>query len=331
MVDLITGNADKHRLLEVVEAETGKEALAFSPHESPLARTRSLVKIQQGCNDFCSFCIVPYVRGREHSISVKQVVEEVKKRVDIGYKEVMLTGTKIGAYGQDGKNSSPLVSLIKRILAETKLKRLRLSSLQPQELTPELVKLWHDERLCRHLHIPLQSGSETVLRRMRRRYSTADYERSVSLLREAVPNIAITTDVIVGFPGESGEEFEESYSFCKGMGFTSIHVFPYSRRIGTLAAQMPEQIKPEVKKERSQRMLALAQKSAHLFREQFLGQTIPVLWERKTGEGKWSGLSDNYLRVFTESKANLTNCLFGVKIVSEHEPGLWGKLIDEEG
>ena len=291
---------------------------------SPPVRTRSLVKIQDGCNDFCSFCIVPYVRGRERSLPLEQVLMEVKSRVASGYKEVVLTGTKVGSYKQDGG----LANLIKRILAETRVERLRLSSLQPHELIPELLELWQDCRLCRHLHIPLQSGSETVLKRMRRRYSLSDYERAVSLVRAIIPEVAITTDIIIGFPGESEGEFKESYCFCEKMDFANIHVFPYSPRSGTLAAQMP-QVKEVVKKERVERMLELARRGAQRFKARFLGQTMLVLWERKTKEGWWSGLTDNYLRVFTRSNEPLTNRLLPTKLVAEQR--LLGEIIREAG
>jgi threonylcarbamoyladenosine tRNA methylthiotransferase MtaB len=304
----------------------------------PSIRTRSLIKIQDGCDDFCSFCIVPYTRGREHSLPSDKVLEEVRARVAAGYREVTLTGTKIGAYQRDGagnrlcvapnRQTSGLPSLIERILKETEVERLRLSSLQPHDLTPQTVKLWAEKRLCPHLHLPLQSGSDRVLQRMKRQYSTEDYQRAVSLAREAIPDLAITTDILVGFPGESESEFEKSYRFCQRIGFANLHVFPYSPRPGTAAARMPQQVEDRVKKERTQRMLALAKESAHRFREQFLGRTVPVLWERKAERGVWSGLTDNYLRVFVESETPLTNRLLPVRLVGECKQGLFGETVD---
>ena len=326
VANLVLGNESKEHLVEVVEAELGEKGKREDYFKvPPSTRTRTLVKIQDGCDDFCSFCIVPYVRGREQSQLPGQVLREVKSRVAAGYKEVVLTGTKVGSYKQDGG----LPGLIERILRETGVERLRLSSLQPRELPPGLLGLWKDPRLCRHLHIPLQSGSDTVLQRMRRRYSLSDYERAVSLVRAIIPEVAITTDIIVGFPGESEEDFEESYRFCEQMGFANIHVFPYSPRSGTLAARMP-QIKEGVKKERVERMLELAQGSAQRFRARFLGRTMPVLWERKTKEGLWSGLTDNYLRVFTTSNEPLTNCLVPTRLMAEYERGLFGEIVEEE-
>lgn len=330
VVDLILDNGSKEHLVETMEANLGKAGNRkkdLATHRHPVFRTRSMIKIQDGCNDFCSFCIVPQVRGRERSLPIERVVAQVKEKVEAGYKEVVLTGTKIGNYGR-GMPETNLKGLIERVLTETGVERLRLSSLQPQELTPDLVKLWADPRLCPHLHIPLQSGSDAVLQRMRRRYSIVDYEREISLIREMIPDVAIATDIMVGFPGESEREFEESYRFYERIGFARIHVFPYSLRVGTMAAGMPHQIGEDVKRERSQRMLELAQKSAQRFREHWLGQIRPVLWEKEIEPGIWSGLSDNYLRVFTKSKEPLTNRLLRLRLMAAHNQGLWGELVD---
>jgi len=234
----------------------------------------------------------------------------------------VLTGVEIGQYNHNGVS---LKGLLERILAETGIIRLRLSSLQPDEISPELIGLWRDPRLCRHFPLSLQSGSDRVLGRMQRRYSVSDYQQAVSLIRSLVPGAAITTDVMVGFPGETDEEFEESYEFCRQLGFARIHVFPYSPRPGTLAAGMPQMVTARVKKERGQRMLALAQQSAQNFRRQFLGRTMPVLWEKQTG-GIWSGLTDNYIRVFTTSGEDLTNKLLAARLVGINKDGVWGEV-----
>jgi len=265
---------------------------------------------------------VPAVRGREKSLPLDQVVAEVKRRVTDGYKEVVLTGVKIGSYICDGVN---LKGLLEHILAETEVTRLRLSSLQPQEISPELVRLWHDQRLCPHFHLSLQSGSDRVLSRMKRRYSTSDYQEAVALIRALVPEAAITTDIIVGFPGETEEEFEESYNFCRQMGFARIHVFPYSPRQGTQAAGMPQQIGDKIRKQRSQRMLALAKESARNFSRRFLGKTLPVLWEKQS-DGVWSGHTANYIKVYTKNNNDLTNKLLPVKLVEFRDEGVWGEV-----
>ncbi len=322
-VDLVIGNRDKAHLPEILEG-MGKLEEMRGGGDNLEFRTRALVKIQDGCSDFCSYCIVPRVRGRERSVPIHQVVEEVKERVREGYREVILTGTQIGAYGRDiGKT---LVDLLECVLAETEIERLRLTSLQPQDITPSLLRLWSDERLCRHLHIPLQSGCDSVLLRMRRRYSTTDFERAVTVARDRVPDISITTDIIVGFPGESEDEFEESYRFCERMGFAAIHVFPFSPRAGTSAALMLRKVDERVKCQRGERMLKLGREGSQSFRKRFLGRTMKVLWESRVGGGVWSGFTDNYIRVFASSTEVLSNRLVAVRLVGEHSQGLWGRL-----
>jgi len=314
-VSLVVGNDKKPQLLTLLE-ESGYVNRAPPVSEpgamvEPAARrTRAFIKVQDGCNNLCAYCIVPLVRGGERSLPAAQIVAEVRRRIADGYKEVVLTGTEIGAYGYDGVD---LKGLLERILAETNIDRLRLSSLQPQEISAGLLELWRDRRLCPHFHLSLQSGSDGVLRRMRRHYSAGDYQRSVSLIRSFVPDAAITTDVIVGFPGESEAEFEESYRFCKEIDFARIHVFPYSARPGTEAAVMPL-VAEAIKKERSQRMLALAGESVRNFKQRFLGKVRPVLWESECQDGLWSGLTDNYIKVYTRSCADLANKLQPVRV-----------------
>jgi threonylcarbamoyladenosine tRNA methylthiotransferase MtaB len=311
-VDMVLDNSQKMNLVPLLE-ESGylSRASAMAASANADFRTRAFVRVQDGCNNFCSFCIVPLVRGRERSVPVDQVIAEVNKRVTGGDKEVVLTGTEIGAYSDKDMG---LEGLLKRIMEETGITRLRLSSLQPQEITPELLGLWDDERLCRHFHLSLQSGSDAVLERMGRRYSAADYKRAVDLIRKAVPGAAITTDVIVGFPGESEAEFQESYKFAKQTRFSRIHVFPYSPRPGTQAAAMPGKLEDRVKQERSRKMLALGRAGVRNFKRRFLGKTVMVLWEKETC-GVWSGFTDNYIRVFTRSDRDLTNQLMPVKLV----------------
>ncbi len=290
--------------------------------QSPTLRTRALVKIQEGCSQPCSFCIVPRVRGPERSPPQEEVVAEVKARVAEGYKEVILTGTRIGRYGP----GEGLPGLIRRILEESDVQRLRLSSLEPSDLTPDLLRLWEDSRLCPHIHLPLQSGSDSVLERMSRAYSTAGYRQAVSLAREAIPNLALTTDIMVGFPGECEGEFNESYRFCERTGFAGLHIFPYSPRPGTRAARMANTVEDGEKKRRIHLMLDLANISSRRFRERFLGRKMDVLWEGKK-DGIWFGLTDNYLRVFLPSQEQLANKLLPTNLVAHKEGGVWGELI----
>ena len=320
---LIIGNRDKEKMVEIIEdkANGHRARRKRSRPQNPPLRTRTLVKIQEGCSQPCSFCIVPRVRGPERSRPQEEVVAEVKARVAEGYKEVILTGTRIGRYGP----GEGLRGLITHILEESDVQRLRLSSLEPSDLTPDLLRLWEDSCLCPHVHLPLQSGSDSVLERMGRAYSTADYQRAVSLAREAIPNLALTTDIMVGFPGESEGEFNKSYRFCERIGFAGLHIFPYSPRPGTRAARMANTVGDGEKKRRTHLMLNLAEGSSRRFRERFLGQEMNVLWEGEK-EGIWFGLTGNYLRVFLPSQEQLANELLTANLVAHKEDGVWGEL-----
>ncbi len=320
-VDLVLGNEQKAQVLDRLKELDCPITSPFKGQVVPdYGHNRAFIKIQDGCRNFCSYCIVPLVRSRVTSTPAEQVVAEIQKRAADGVKEVVITGTEIGAYRSDGVD---LAGLLKRILAETAVTRLRLSSLQPQEISVELLELWQDHRLCPHFHLCLQSGSDSVLGRMKRGYRVADYQRAVNLIRKKMPDVAITTDVITGFPGETGAEFAGSYEFCRQVDFARIHVFPYSKRPGTEAATMPEQVSEMVKRERVQKMLTLAEGSARSFQERFLGRTMTVLWEQKSS-GVWSGYTDNYIRVYTGSDENLANQLVPVKLESIYKDGVWG-------
>ena len=239
-VDFVVDNTDKMRLLQVLGIAGGDDGT--EPIRTA-GRTRSMVKIQEGCNQVCAYCIVPKTRGRERSVPIDDLVAQVRGLVSAGYREVVLTGTQLGSYGYEFEGSPPRGSwyevLVRRILGETEIERLRMSSLQPQEITDGMIELYAEGRLCPHVHMPLQSGSDQVLERMRRRYDTATYAGAVARLRAAVPDIGMTTDIIVGFPGETGEQFESGFRFAESVGFSAMHVFPYSRRPGTTASFLP--------------------------------------------------------------------------------------------
>ncbi len=326
-VDIVLGNEQKMKILSILE-ESGhlnRPACRDSMDANYDGyRTRAFIKVQDGCHNFCAYCIVPLVRGTVRSVPVEHVIDDVRERVANGYKEVVLTGTEIGLYRCNGVN---LRGLLEHILAETSVNRLRLSSLQPGEISPGFIETWRNERLCPHFHLSLQSGSDGVLRRMKRRYSVAEYQQAVSLIRETVPDAAITTDIIVGFPGETDAEYQESYNLCRQMKFARIHVFPYSVRSGTAAAGMPRMIDDRVKKQRSQGMLTLAGISLHNYNKQFLGRIMPVLWEKHSDDGVWSGLTGNYIKVYTKSSEDLTNRLLPVKLAKARQDGVWGKMI----
>jgi len=332
--NLVLNNKDKERLLEIINNLPLRTSLSSTARNYPssagndTARVRSLIKIQDGCHTACTYCIVPRVRSLEYSLPVSQIIEEIKTKETLGYKEVILTGTKVGCYSNANMTLSDLIQLI---LNSTGIERLRLSSLQPQEVSPKLLALWQNKRLCRHLHLALQSGSDAILQKMKRNYSLDDYIKAIYLIKEAIPGAAITTDIMVGFPGESEDDFQQSYRFCQQETFANIHVFPFSPRPGTQAARMPDQIKEQVKKERSQRMLELARQCREKFYEQSVGNKLPVLWEKETAQGNsiYSGLTDNYIRVSVHSHKPLTNEILPVKLVKLDDQGMWGEPVSE--
>lgn len=327
-IDLVVGNDQKMDLLSIIEGSFVENQSRKNRTDSGAGfeRVRSFIKIQDGCNDFCSYCIVPFVRGKEVCLPAEEIIGQIKARVAAGYKEVILTGTKIGTYNYKGTD---LEKLIERILNDTDVQRLHLSSLQPQEISKELIGLWQNPRLCRHFHIALQSGSETVLQRMGRRYSLSEYDQAVSIVRGAISDAAITTDIMVGFPGESDREFDESYRFCQDMGFAAIHVFTYSSRPGTPAKDMDKHIDDKKKKERSLLMLRLARDSIRSFHEQFIGRTMNVLWEKEINldSGIYSGLTDNYIRVYTHSPRPIVNQIISIRLTKIYKQGLWGEQV----
>ena len=321
-VSLVVGNREKPTLAQAAIAERLRSLgsrsasataapVAVETRAGILRRSRAMVKIQEGCDQVCAYCIVPKVRGRERSIPPDDLVGAIQRHVESGYQEVTLTGTQLGTYGFDLDDVN-LAGLIGRILAGTGLPRLRVSSLQAHEIRPDLLELWQDPRLCPHFHVPLQSGCDATLRDMRRRYDTDTFRRAVDLIREAVPHAAITTDVIVGFPGEDANAHEASVAFAGEMRFADMHVFPYSRRPGTTAHHLPEQVSPEEKRRRFDEMAEVGAGGYAAFRQRSMGKVRPVLWESGhpiTGSGamRWRGLTDNYVRVHVEDTGELAN------------------------
>ena len=322
-VELVLGNDRKMNLLKLL-GDAGSTQNIVSPSSGPntVRRTRAFLKVQDGCKNLCAYCIVPFVRSREQNVSADNIVATICGFVADGCREVVLTGTEIGAYNSNGVT---LESLIRRILAETPLPRLRLSSLQPHQVSEGLVGLWRNSRLCPHFHLSLQSGSDAVLARMKRRYSVADYRKAVDLIHVAVPDVAITTDVIVGFPGETGAEFQETLDFSHEMQFARIHVFPFSPRPGTAAAAMSGQVPAALKKERAVVMLALSEASAAAFKKRFIGKTMDVLWEQQS-RGVWSGLTGNYIKIYSRSNDTLTNRIIPVRFLKLYRDGVYGGI-----
>ena len=325
-VSLVLDNRNKQHLVATVAANlninlpVGSSDSSRNTNSRPLEllRTRAMVKIQEGCNQVCSYCIVPKVRGRERSVPAQAIIDEINTRSTTGRREVILTGTQLGTYGFDLPGTN-LTELIRKVLAETTVDRLRISSLQPQEITPELLNLWDNPRLCPHFHIPLQTGCDTLLRAMRRRYSTTQFAETVQLIRSKILDAGVTTDIIIGFPGEGAREFAESYTFAESMNFSDMHVFPYSIRPGTTAAHLCNHVDDGIKKERTGEMLELATMKMRQFRLGSLQQVRPVLWNiNRSGEPSeaWIGLTDNYLQVRTQQTDDLANTITKVRLTS---------------
>ena len=335
-VEMVAGNREKDRLERLI-SDSPMGTKATGPASSvPRERTRALVKIQDGCDNACTYCIIRVARGPQRSRPADEILAEVQARLAAGHQEVVLTGVHIGAFGRDrqqGPGEQDLWGLVGQILAETDVPRLRLSSIEPWDLSEKAFRHWEDPRLCRHLHLPLQSGCNATLRRMARRYTAAEFDAWVTAARSAIPGLALTTDLIVGFPGETDEEFAESLAFVQKIGFSRVHVFPYSLRPGTPAARMPEQVPAQIKAERARAMRDVASASLRAFSQRFIGQTLEVLWE-SVREGQngpmWSGLTDNYLRVTTLSSANLANRLLSTRLVTLTDDSLLGEVETEK-
>ena len=260
------------------------------------SRTRVQMKVQDGCDNRCTYCIVPTVRGHSRSRSIASVVEQVQRKTRAGYQEIVLTGIHLGDYHPEENEHADLGDLIAAILRETEMPRIRVSSLEPEDFRLEWLQLWDNPRMCRHLHLPMQSGSDTILRRMARRYNSTRYATIVAEAKRLVSGIAISTDIITGFPGETDDDFEQTYQLAQQLQFAKSHVFRFSPRQGTAAARMKGQIRDEVKKARSERLLTLNEAHSRLFRQQFLGETVEVLVEHSRHD-RWEGLTDNYVRV----------------------------------
>ena len=339
-IDLVIGGADKDllakRIHDALEGEGEQTAETSVGGIRPIgARTRAFIKISDGCNKFCTFCIVPYARGRERSVPADQVIESVRQACNEGYRETVVTAVHMGTYGRELRPKLSLGELVGRILAETEIERLRLSSIEPEDFDLSMLKMWSDRRLCRHFHLAIDSGCDATLKRMRRRYTYAQYRDLVGNIRSCLPDAAITTDVMVGFPGETEAEFEESFANIDDLAFAGSHVFPYSRRRGTAAWHFGNEVDPHTKSQRGKRMIALAEKNAKRFQRRFAGAEMPVLYEAAAGSIKegndrlllWEGLTDNYLRVVTPAARPLVNQLEQT-LLYFGEDGLSGALVE---
>lgn len=330
-VERVIGNQDKARIDELLPPTElqDRERGVLPPRSS---RTRALVAIQNGCDNACTYCIIHVARGPQVSRPADQILAEVQALVQGGYQEIVLTGVHIGAYGRDGAaraGDGDLWTLVDRILSETSVARLRLSSIEPWDLREDAFGAWQNPRLCRHLHLPLQSGCDATLRRMGRRYTTRDFEALVQRARASIPDLTITTDLIVGFPGETEAEFAESLDFVRAIEFARVHVFPYSLREGTPAARRTDQVPPPVKAERARIVRTVAAEGERAWRRRFVGSTQQVLWESHHPSGDataWQGLTDNYLRVQTFSSLDLWNRITPTRLIGLTGNFLQGKI-----
>jgi len=312
-VDVVIGTRDRDRIVDFVEESLREkhQVLAVSdimnevefediPLQAAPGRTRAFLKIQDGCENYCSYCIIPYARGHLRSRSLDSIARETRMLAADGFQEVVLTGINLGAYGREGGGFT-LSDAVRIVLEEPRIVRLRLSSAESLEISESLIEVMEsDSRMCPHLHLPLQSGEDSILAAMRRPYTTADYAELLVRLREKMPDLAVTTDIIVGFPGETPELFAKTLEFATAMEFAKIHVFPYSRRTGTPAANFHHQVGDAEKKRRVTELLTVGEHSGYKFRQNFLGRTMPVLIERSEN-GMAEGLTPNYQRVFIEA------------------------------
>lgn len=340
-IDLVVGNNRKSEIVKLVEnyrSEVDEYNMVVDIKEekeyeelsiiSTMEKTRAFIKIQDGCNRFCSYCIIPYVRGRVRSRNEQDILDEIGKLAEMGYKEFVLTGIHISSYGTDKLDNAddvyrqmPLATLIKSIGQIPGIERIRLGSLEPRIITEEFVQeIANVKQFCPHFHLSLQSGSNTVLKRMNRKYTAEEYEEKVQLLRKYFENPAFTTDIIVGFPGETEEEFRETLDFVNKIGFADIHVFKYSKRAGTKAAKMDGQVQEDIKQNRSNELILAAKKMSKDYKALFLGKIEKILVEEEVevdGIRYQIGHNERYLKLALTSDENLINQIVQVRIEKE--------------
>ncbi|MNZ78262.1 Threonylcarbamoyladenosine tRNA methylthiotransferase MtaB [compost metagenome] len=343
-VDLVIGTQDREKIMEFVsQIQADRKPVnavrnimktrSFEELDVPdfADRTRAFLKIQEGCNNFCTFCIIPWSRGLSRSRESESVLEQARQLVAAGYKEIVLTGIHTGGYGDDMENYN-LTSLLWDLDKVEGLERIRISSIEASQIDDAMIDVLNrSSKMCRHLHIPLQAGDNSVLKRMRRKYTTEEFAAKIKRLHEAMPGVAITTDVIVGFPGETEEMFESGYRFMEELKFAEMHVFPYSKRTGTPAARMDDQVDEEVKNERVHKLIDLSEKMQLEYAKQYVGQVLEVIPERDykgaPGTGLISGYTDNYIQVVFDGTEALIGKLCRVKITEAGVNESRGKLV----
>lgn len=335
-VKVVLGTNNRHQIVDFVEAAMNDGEIhngvtdimkARDFEDIPMlevpARTRAFLKIQEGCTNFCSYCIIPFTRGPVRSRKLASVKSEAEKFLSMGFKEIVFTGIHLGAYGRDFHDGTTLADAARTVLELDGLQRLRLGSLESIELSKELLTMVRENpKFSHHLHLPLQAGSDYVLKRMNRHYNREEFRKLIENVKNAIPGVAISTDIIVGFPGETEEMFAESLDYIRSLGFSRVHVFPYSPREGTPAASMPDQIPDNIKKERVHRLQQVAEEMTRAFHEQYLGTKQKVLWETRT-KGVTDGVTDTYIRVYTKADV-IPGEITEVKLERLYEDGVWG-------
>lgn len=338
-VDVVSGSAGRDAFLDmmlsavehpgqqvVVDEALKRKAFEVLPAGGLEERTRAMLKVQDGCNNFCTYCIIPYARGPVRSEPLETALEQARDLAARGYQEIVVTGIEIASWGWDFKNGQTMGDLLEALCKALPDVRIRLGSLEPRIITEELCsRLSVFPNLCPQFHLSLQSGSDTVLKRMRRKYDTARYYESVELLRKFFPGCAVTTDVIVGFPGETEEELLESMDFARKCGFAAMHIFPYSRRPGTPANTMPGQLCKAEKEARSVRFIQVAKELEKAYLENLIGSTQEVLFEEPAGDGLYTGHAPNYTKIYVQGEG-LHNRILPVRITGLYEDGLMGEL-----
>ncbi|MBR3721017.1 MAG: tRNA (N(6)-L-threonylcarbamoyladenosine(37)-C(2))-methylthiotransferase MtaB [Clostridia bacterium] len=335
-IDLIIGNNEKKDIVEIIENYCNEKNAIITDvmHQKEYVefgtttyteKTRAVVKIQDGCDRFCSYCIIPYARGRVRSRKLENIVAEVEQIVDNGIQEVVITGIHIASYGKDFNFEITLIDLLEELNKIKGLKRIRLGSIEPTIITEEFVnRLSKLEKICDHFHLSLQSGCNETLKRMNRRYTCEEFENGTKILRKAFPDAALTTDVIVGFPGETDEEFKTTYEFLSRIAFYKMHVFKYSQRKGTKAAVMPNQVDSSVKEQRSKKLIELSDKNEEMYNSKYVGKTVEVLFEEKDGE-YYKGHTTNYIEVFAKGE-DLENVICNVNVTESFNNHLTGNI-----
>ncbi len=337
-VGKIFNNRDKDRLVQILDPQAvislptyDREPFMREFLGGNTSHTRAFVKVQDGCNNRCTFCVTTIARGEGQSRRIGDIVAEISALSAAGYQEVVLTGVHMGSFGRDLNEDIGLGDLVKAILQHTDIPRVRLSSLEPWDILPHFFSLWDNPRLLPHLHVPLQSGSDKILRLMARRTTRTAFRKLVSEARRNIPDLNLSTDLIVGFPGESEEDFRQSYKFVRDIGFSRLHVFTYSRRPGTAAAEMVGQVAPAVKKERVRKMIDLGRELSLVFHQRYEGQTVNVLWETAVGADdkglRWLGYSDNYIRVSATGSRGLINQVTPTRLTCAEPEGMSGLVL----